>query len=633
MKHTFTILLTACILMIIGVALLSRLDISNRPLPRQGKTLTISYRWQGVSAKVVEQNVTSRIEGLVSGLRGVQSVSSTSYFGSGTVVVELKPKVSVAGVKFEIASLLRQFADKLPSGVSFPELTGGEVVSGRSFGHDGPILSFRLNADFADSKIKDIAERSIKPEVEKISGISRVDIEGGTESYTEISYDARHLALYGITSHDIEEAVRNFMGRQDVVGNVVKTADEGNEHTEAFLIVDDSETGLESIPVKNVAGKIIYLNNLARCTTKYRDPDSYYRVNGMNTVYLNVYADDDANISNVADEAKRKVEDCGLDKSGIVSELTYDKAEEQMADFRTLVVRTAASLVLLLLFVYLCRRSLKYLFVVASTLLLNIMVAVICYVAFGIRIEPYSMAGITVSLGLIIDATIVMADHYSYHHDFKVCSSIVCAMLTTIGSLLVIPWLPQYVQDNMYGFVWTIIINLTVALIVSIVYVPALVSRLGYDGRQNGKPRHLHIAIWWNRLYSRYLHVSQHRLVRPMLLVVAILAFAWSLKLFVDTVDTNQYTPEKEETKLHIVGRMPLGGTPKQLDEKVRIVEEYLAGMKDVRRFETNIGHWGAEIVVEFHKNSLDTNIPYLVENRVVGKLITIGGADWSTWG
>lgn len=139
MKHSFSILLTMCILMVIGVALASRLDISNKPAPRQGKSLTISYSWPRASANVVEQNVTSRIEGLVSSVRGVESVSSVSYFGSGNVTVRLKKNASVSSVKFEIASLLRQIKDKLPKGVSYPDLSGGEVVTGRS---EKPILQY-----------------------------------------------------------------------------------------------------------------------------------------------------------------------------------------------------------------------------------------------------------------------------------------------------------------------------------------------------------------------------------------------------------------------------------------------------------------------------------------------------------
>ena len=74
MKHTFSILLTLCIFLLIGAALVPGLDVADKPRPRQGSTLSISYHWSGASAKVIEQNVTSRLEGMVSAVNGVESV-------------------------------------------------------------------------------------------------------------------------------------------------------------------------------------------------------------------------------------------------------------------------------------------------------------------------------------------------------------------------------------------------------------------------------------------------------------------------------------------------------------------------------------------------------------------------------
>lgn len=222
MRHSFSILLTVCILMIIGMALIPGLDISNKPRPRQGKTLNISYYWQGASAKVVEKNVTSRIEGLVSSVRGVESVSSVSNFGSGNVTVQLKKNASVSGVKFEIASLLRQVRDKLPKEVTYPELSGGEIVTGRGKDKNARFLSYRIKAAMPDIEIKKLAERTIKQNIEKIEGVNSVEVSGGAEKYMEISYNAEQMALYGLSSYDIEEGIRNYLGRQDIIGDIIK---------------------------------------------------------------------------------------------------------------------------------------------------------------------------------------------------------------------------------------------------------------------------------------------------------------------------------------------------------------------------------------------------------------------------
>lgn len=633
MKHAFTILLIACILMIIGVALIPGLDISNKPRPRQGKTLTIAYQWPSASAKIIEQNVTSRIEGLVSSVKGVESVTSVSNFGSGTVTVQLKKGASVSGVKFEIASLLRQVKDKLPQEVSHPILSGGEVVTGNNRNREGPILSYRIKATMPDRDIRQIAEQTIKPRIERLDGVGSVDVSGGTEPYVEIAYKAQQLALYGLTAEDVEDAIHNFLGREDVIGEIVRTDRQGAEtRTTLFLAVDGSQRMLEMIPVKNLDGKIIFLNQLATCFRKDREPKAYYRINGLNTVYMNVKADHDANISRVGALVKKTVTEAeGINQ--LSYELTYDKAEEELSEFRTLIVRSAASLLLLLIFVFLCKRDLRYLFIIFASLVANLLIAVICYRMFDLRLQPYSLAGITVSLGLIIDATIVMVDHYSYHRDFKAYFGIVGATLTTVGALLVIFWLPDYLKSDLYDFFWVIIINLCVALLVSALFVPALISVMDYSSRQGGRPRNLRFIIAWNVVYDYFLTLCRLRMARPILLAVVAAAFGWSVYLFVDTLDSNTFQPEPEEMKLHIRGQMPIGGTATQLNEKVRLIETYLSQFKQIKRYVTSVEGWGVDITVEFKPAYLGTAFPYTLENKVIGKLITIGGADWSTWG
>lgn len=595
MRHSFSILLTVCILMIIGMALIPGLDISNKPRPRQGKTLNISYYWQGASAKVVEKNVTSRIEGLVSSVRGVESVSSVSNFGSGNVTVQLKKNASVSGVKFEIASLLRQVRDKLPKEVTYPELSGGEIVTGRERDKDARILSYRIKAAMPDIEIKKLAERTIKQNIEKIEGVNSVEVSGGTEKYMEISYNAEQMALYGLSSYDIEEAIRNYLGRQDIIGDIIKTDKQGTEERmPLFLSVAGERSLLESIPIKDINGKIIYLNNLARCEYKDRDPNTYFRINGLNTVYMNVMAESDVNINRVAAEVKEEMERSQAVDSKMSYELTYDKANEQFSDFKTLVIRSVMSLLILLLFVVVCKRDLKYLFIIFSTLLANILIAVICYRLFDIRLQPFSMAGITVSLGLIIDSTIVMVDHYSYHHNFNAYFGVVGATLTTVGALLIVFWLPDYIKNDLYDFSWIIIINLVAALLVSALFAPALVNKMNYSSKQGRKPRNIKVVISWNKIYSRYLKFSQNRFARPAILIVTACIFGWSLYLFVDTIDSNTYRPEPEEMKLHIRGQMPLGGTAKQLNEKVQIIETFLSQYKEIKRYETNIGGGGS---------------------------------------
>lgn len=628
MKHTFSILLTLCVLMLIGLALTGKLDIGSEPRSEQGKTLTISYRWEGKSAKVVEQNVTSRIEAILSSVRGVEKVSSVSEFGYGRVVVELKKQADVSAVKFELASLLRQMKGKLPEELSYPSLTGGEIDTGRD--DDDAVkhaLTYTINADMPDEQIRQIVEREVKPKIERIDGVHHVNITGGTSLYMEIAYDAQKLASYGVSGKAIAEAVRNFTGREDIVGTI-KT--QGDKHVvPLFLSTSDEGNTLEMMPVKTVDGKIIYLNDLASCTLRQKLPDSYYRVNGMNTIYMNIYTEKDASVV----ETVRKVKPVAT-LSGMTFKLTYDRAEQQLSDFYDLVIRSSLTLAILLVFVWLSGgRRWRYLAIITCALAANILISVIIYWLVGLRLHPFSMAGITVSLGIVIDSSIVMVDHYSYYRNRKAFLGILAAMLTTTCPLAVVFWLPEDLRTDLKDFSIVVIINLAVALLVAFLFAPALVSATNYSNHMIHSTRSMKRVAKLTRIYRRYTSLAQHKKWRWTLLLLFALAFGGTLKLFIDSLNVGSYRTGKEKMQLYIRAKMPLGGSVHELNEKIKQVEVFLSQFKEIERYESRVSSSGGSIDISFKEEALRSGFPYLLESKVIGKVITIGGADWSTYG
>ena len=503
----FTLLLTLAILMVIGVALLPSIDVADNPRPRQGKTLTVSYSWPKASAKVIEQNVTSRIEGLVSSVKGVESVSSESYFGSGHVVIELKKEADVSSTKFEISSLLKQVYKKLPEGVSYPSLTGGEVVNERGKSETTQLLlTYQVNSNLSDEQLKEYIERKVEPELKRLEDVKRVEVTGGVSKYIEITYNPFVLANYGLSAYDIETGIRSFMGREDIVGEVIHD----QKRIELLLATDKFVKPLEEIPIGQVDGKTVYLNDLATYEYKNREPDSYYRVNGLNTIYLNIHVDAQTNkiaLSGKLQEQMQKLE--SQLKKGVYLTLTYDGAEERVSELNKLVWRSLMALGILLIFIWLAKREWKYLTIMVVTLAAIILTAVIAYWLFDIRLHIYSLAGITVSLGLVIDASVVMTDHYSYYRNRKAFLAIMAALLTTIGSLVVVFWLPEFLQKDLYDFARIIIINLSVALLVAYAFTPALIDQMKYRSYQQGHIRRKALVRGWTCFYSRYIAFTQ----------------------------------------------------------------------------------------------------------------------------
>lgn len=669
----FTLLLVLAILMVIGAALLPGIDVADTPRPRQGKTLTVRYSWPRASARVIEQNVTSRIEGLVASVKGVESVSSESYFGSGKVVANLKKETDVSTVKFEISSLLKQIQKRLPEGVSYPVLTGGEVVSeGERSETTQLLLTYQVNSNLSDEQLKEYVERKVEPELKRLEDVKRVEVTGGVSKYIEITYNPFILANYGLTAYDIEKGIRSFIGREDIVGEVVHQSVNGEKkRIDLYLSTDRFAKPLEQMPIGEVDGKTVYLNDLASYEYKNREPQRFFRVNGLNTIYLNIHVDGEANKIALSDQLQKQMAEIESQlKKGVYLTLTYDGAQKRESELHKLVWRSLLALAILLIFIWLAKREWKYLTIMVMTLAAIILTAVIVYRLFDIRLHIYSLAGITVSLGLVIDASVVMTDHYSYYHNRKAFLAILAALLTTIGSLVVVFWLPEYIQKDLYDFAWIIIANLSVALLVAYAFTPALIDQMNYRSCQQGHIRHQKFIAGWTRFYSRYIGLTQrHKWVYIMLLIIAFgipfhalpqkweghewynatlgsgffqlkckdtlsKVFGGTMRLFAESLSGNTFSGDKEkEIKLTVRAKMPLGGSAAELNEKVAILENFLSSFDEIKRFETRVESWGAIVVVEFKDEYQHTSFPYLLENKVIGKVVSIGGADWSTSG
>ncbi len=628
----FVVCLLMAIVAIVGLALLPRIDVGVNPPQRQGKTLTVDVRWQGVSAKVMENSVTSVLEGVLSGVKGVENVSSESFFGKCRIKVRLKEQADVSAIRFEMSSLLRQVYSRLPEGVGYPTLSGGETVgSGDDKGERKVLLTYHVNADMPEAQIGDYINQHVMKRIRQIEGVKNVTLSGEMERYIELNYDPQQLENYGLSSVDIIDAVRKFTGQKDIVGDVEDKDGQGGSRRRT-LYLSTSHLPLAEIPVTTSAGSVVYLNNLVSQEIKMREPQHYYRINGLNTVNLNIEVDGDANAIYLSSSIRRQIDKISDHlPDGFYLTLAFDAAEEERAEMTDLVSRSLLSLGILLLFVWITNRRWRYLAIITLSLSLNLLLAIILYWLLNLRLHVYSMAGMAVSLSLIIDATIVMADHYGYYHNRKAFLAILAAMLTTIGSLVSVYFLPDNWQNDLYDFVRIICINLLASLFVALLFVPTLVDVLHYDSRKQKHLGGVRRVVKWNRFYLRYVRVVQRRKWLSGLLVL--LAFCYTLHLFIDHIDYQAEREPDRKLALHIQGMMPQGGTASELNQKVVIVENKLKKYPEIKRFVTDINGRRANIDVEFQDSCQNTGAPYTIEQQMIAQLIGIGGADWATYG
>lgn len=671
----FTVMLIMVTMSFVGMVIIPTLDVSYAPGTSE-RNLSVSFKWPGVSERIVEYEATSKLEGALSGMRNCTKVTSTSTAGGGRVNLTFRKNTDMQPVRFEVASRIRNMYSSLPKGVSYPSISldirGAASRTDLVYTFISPLPSYEIDKYVSSHVTGKLAE---------IEGVEDVSLNGVTSYEIEILFDPVKATACGISADDIASAFRSFYAEQ-VLG--LTDTEEGIMTLKLRGSAYDRESSIESMnemPVKNSDGRLVRLSDIATFRYKEAVPRSYFRVNGLNTITMDIGASPLANLLTVASSVKKKM--AQLQESfpeEISAKVSYDSSEYMAGELKKIVFRTILCILILLLFVLAVYRSFKYLAIIFTTLLVNIFTAIVIYKLAGLGIHIYSLAGITVSLGIIIDSTIVMCDHYSYYHDRKVFPALFGATATTIAALCVVYLLPEADRKNLDDFSKVIIINLSVALVTSYAFVPSLLDRFPIRrSRTVAKARRSRMTIRFNRAYSRYIGFGQRHKWLPT--VIFIIGFGIPLCLLPDqlgkgvpeesrTAFQNFYdkvmswkpysenkskidkiagtsfalfdralgrsnfyrTPERKQ--LYVEAGMPDGCTIEQLNDVVRSMENYLSQFDEIETFMTSIySSESARIQITFKPEYEKTFFPSQLKALVTESAINFGGANWRVYG
>ena len=301
---TFTVNILFVMLIIVGAAMIPLLSLQLNPT-RYLPSLTISWTWPEAPVRVVEQEVTTVLEGMITTVTGVKKVSSYTFNNGGNITVEFDRNVDLRAKRFEVASLLRQSRDRLPERVSYPEIT----MNMPSNLTGSLILAFQLNGNASPSYIYTVADEVIKPALSVVEGVYSVNVYGATPREWEIVYDQQKLASMGISPSSISAAINNYLLEMELGGAKELNSSGPARMTYLTLLGNmNPEFRWDDIAVAKSSGRIIHLNDVASVRMKDRRPQSYYRINGLNTININVNAGRNVNNIRVAGEVKAVIE-------------------------------------------------------------------------------------------------------------------------------------------------------------------------------------------------------------------------------------------------------------------------------------------------------------------------------------
>jgi multidrug efflux pump subunit AcrB len=667
----FSVLIWSVVLMLVGLSLIPLLNVQLNP-SRSEPTISVTYHWSDASARIIEQEVTSKLEGVFSAVKGLKDISSVSSKGSGTIDLTFKKNTSLDAVRFEISTLIRRVYDELPDQVSYPQLSVGSGGKRRT-----PILTYTLNASASPFFIQQYAENNLVPKLSAIKGVNEVAVFGATQFEWVITYDPVKLQIIGMNVNELAVTINRYF-RQDIMG-VGEYSHALNGANEIRVVLQNSgvlDKEWNDIPVTTSGGRIVNLGDVAQIRYKEQLPSNYYRINGLNAIFMVVYAEDGTNALQVAKNVKEAINKLRLDLAqGYSILLTNDNTSFLAKELRTIGWRTLASMLVLLFFVWVVNRQWRYLTLITFSLFANLIIAVIFYYLLKLEIHLYSLAGISVSFGMIITNSIVMIDHFRYQRNKSVFLAILAATLTTIGSLSVIFFLEEKQRINLTDFAWVMIVNLAVSMAIALWFIPSLMDKLPLREKATRLfIRRKKRVIRFNKAYKKTIvFIRRYRWAFIILLILGFgipvhwlpekmekdtrfttiynktIGNSWmqkkvrpvaekilggSLRLFSQHVYNSSFYSEPQRTTLYVNGSMPEGCTVQQLNEAMLKMENHISRFNEVQMFQTSVFNYHeGSIFIQFKPEFENGAFPFYLKEALTSKAINLGGVDWSVYG
>ncbi|MBS27669.1 MAG: acriflavin resistance protein [Alphaproteobacteria bacterium] len=474
-----------------GWLALQRIPIQLAPDVRQ-PVIIVDTSWAGASPLEVEREIVNRQEEVLKGIEGVRKIESRARTGRSDITLEFAPSQNM-----NRALLL--VANRLDRVTGYPE-EADEPTLRTSGTDDNAIAWFVLRRQPGNERdlitYGDFLEDIVQERIERIPGISGVNIFGETEREMRIIIDPEQLAQFRLTISDVVERLR--LENASISGGDV---DEGKR---AYVVRTEGDfTTTEQVldvvlrsdvdAVDGRAGRIT-VRDIAHVELGYKRARALPHQLDDRAMAFNMTREQGANVLTVMDQVHRTVADLAqgpLERAGLLVENVFDE---------TLYVNSAISLVqqnivvggiLAALILMLFLRSWRPTLVVSLAIPVSVVGSFVAMAALGRSLNVISLAGIAFAVGMVVDAAIVVLENiYRLRQEghsraeaaqlgaTQVWPAVLVSSLTTV--MVFIPILVMELEAGQLfrDIAVAISVSVMLSLLVSVTVIPALANRL-----------------------------------------------------------------------------------------------------------------------------------------------------------
>ena len=398
---------TVLSLIILLVGLISYQRLSVREYPRIDEpVVSVSTTYRGASAEVVESQVTKILEDSLSGIEGVEIMTSQSRSERSQINVRFRLSRSPDSAAADVRDKVSRVRAKLPDAVDEPVIAKVEADS-------QPVLYISVEAgSLTPLEASDYINRYIKPRLSVLPGAADVRIFGERQVSMRINIDRTRLAGYKLTVQDVEDAIRK-QNAEIPAGRIESTARE-------FTVVAETDVQtpeqFNQIIIANVGGYPVRIRDVGSAQIGALDERSISRYNGKPSLNIGVIKQAVANPLELSNAVRAEIEE--INKSlppGMKLVIAYDTSVFIDRSINSVFHTIVEAIILVVLVIFFFLRSLRATIIPIVTIPVSLIGAFGIMYAFGFTINTLTLLAMVLAIGLVVDDAIVVLENIFRH--------------------------------------------------------------------------------------------------------------------------------------------------------------------------------------------------------------------------
>ncbi len=401
-------LLVAVVSMLIvagGILALRRLNVDAFPdvTPVQ---VEIDTEAQGLAPEEIERQITFPIENEMNGISGVTRVESLSKFGLSVVVVYFNDDTDIYFARQQVFERLSSAKDHIPAGFE-PQM--GPITTGT-----GQIYLYQIvGHGQSNQELRTIQDWIVKLQLRTVPGVADVLSFGGDVKQYQVIVDQQALVNYNITLKSLFQAIQN--NNQNTGANFIEHGDEQYVVRGLGLVKDIED--IKNIVLDSRGGTPIRVSDVARVEIGNEIRQGAVTKDGQGEVVTGIILKRiNENTKQVIERIKEKVAEINKAlPAGVTIVDFYDQAELVDNSVHTVVESLIEGEALVLVILVLLLGNFRSSFITAAAIPFCMLVAFILMWYAGLSANLMSLGGLAISIGMMVDATVVMVENIYRH--------------------------------------------------------------------------------------------------------------------------------------------------------------------------------------------------------------------------